>query len=103
MEENSLKAAEIAIKAADLIGGDRAETHGNMHRHFRDVAMLWNAYLSMRRETAAPLAPADVPHMMALLKMARTQSGAFNIDDSIDGAGYLACAGEVLAGQQFKR
>lgn len=98
-----MKAVEIAKQAADLVGGDRAETHGNMHHHFASVAGLWNAYLAARRDTAMPLSAADVPHMMALLKMARTQSGTFNIDDSVDGAGYMACAGEVIAGQRLRR
>jgi hypothetical protein len=33
--------------------------------------------------------------MMADLKKARTQGGLFNIDDFIDGVGYIACAGEI--------
>jgi len=90
-----VKAVEIARKAASLIGGDRAKTHGDMHQHFASVALLWNAYMMARRDAAAPLAAADVPHMMALLKIARTQSGAPNPDDFVDAAGYLSCAGEV--------
>lgn len=90
-----MKAAEIAGKAANLVSGDRAQTHGNMHVHFNSVALLWNAYLMSRRDTAAPLRASDVPKMMALLKLARTESGNENADDFIDGAGYLACAGEV--------
>jgi hypothetical protein len=30
------------------------------------------------------------------MKAARTQSGATNLDDYIDMAGYAACAGEVI-------
>jgi hypothetical protein len=40
--------------------------------------------------------------MMALLKIARTKSGSVNIDDWIDGSGYLACAGEV-ATKEYRR
>jgi hypothetical protein len=39
----------------------------------------------------------DVGNMMALMKVARQFSGEFNIDDFIDGCGYLACAGEIAA------
>ena len=35
--------------------------------------------------------------MMALLKIARTQSGAMNDDDAIDAIGYIACAGEIAS------
>lgn len=88
-----MKAAEIATKAAELVAGDRAATHGDMHAHFAHVATLWSAYLG--KQLDCPLDPADVGNMMALLKIARTRSGALNADDWIDGAGYLACAGEV--------
>lgn len=95
-----MKASEIANKAADLVGGDRAETHGDMHVHFAHVASLWTAFLG--KQLDYPLIAADVPHMMALLKMSRTKSGKPNIDDWIDGAGYMACAGEV-ASKEYKR
>jgi len=32
---------------------------------------------------------------MALLKIARAKNGTFNSDDFIDGAGYMALAGDV--------
>jgi hypothetical protein len=32
---------------------------------------------------------------MESMKIARRYTGAFNVDDYIDGAGYAACAGEV--------
>jgi hypothetical protein len=62
-----MNAPEIANKAAELVGGDRAESHGDMHQHF-----------------------------------ARTKSGSINVDDWIDGAGYLACAGEVST-REYRR
>jgi hypothetical protein len=33
--------------------------------------------------------------MMADLKKARAQGGAMNVDDFVDAAGYIACAGEI--------
>jgi hypothetical protein len=93
-----MNAPEIANKAAELVGGDRAESHGDMHAHFAHVASLWSAYLKLDR----PLSAVDVPHMMALLKIARTKSGSINVDDWIDGSGYLACAGEV-ATKEYRR
>tara|TARA_R110002153_G_scaffold266354_1_gene429599 strand:+ start:2781 stop:2891 length:111 start_codon:yes stop_codon:yes gene_type:complete len=32
---------------------------------------------------------------MALLKIARAKNGTFNLDDFIDGAGYMALAGDL--------
>lgn len=93
-----MNAPEIAQKAAELVGGDRAESHGDMHAHFAHVAALWSAYLKLEQ----PLNATDVPHMMALLKIARTKSGNINVDDWIDGAGYMACAGEV-ATKEYRR
>jgi hypothetical protein len=93
-----MNAPDIANKAAELVGGDRAESHGDMHQHFAHVAALWSAYLKLEQ----PLSVADVPHMMALLKIARTKSGSVNVDDWIDGAGYMACAGEV-ATKEYRR
>lgn len=89
-------AANIATKAAELVGGDRDRQHGAKEDNFRRIADVWNAYLGIRR-TDGPLSAVDVGHMMALMKIARTQSGALNVDDYVDGAGYLACAGEIAA------
>lgn len=88
-----MKASDIAGRAAELVSGDRAATHGDMHAHFAHVAALWSAYLG--KQLDCPLEAADVGNMMAILKIARTRSGELNVDDWIDGAGYLACAGEV--------
>ena len=89
------KAHEIAARAAELVGGDRDRQHGQKLDNFRRIADMWNAYLGIRRDTAKPLDPEEVGHMMALMKIARTQSGALNIDDYVDGAGYMACSGEI--------
>jgi hypothetical protein len=88
-----MKASDIATKAADLVSGDRAQTHGDMADNFARIADLWSAYLGRRLDTG--LSAVDVGNMMALLKIARTLSGQVNADDFVDGAGYLACAGEI--------
>lgn len=89
------RAVDIAGKAASLVGGDRDRQHGAKHDNFRRIAGVWNAWLSIRKEPAAPLDAHDVGCMMALMKLARTQSGALNVDDYVDACGYAACAGEV--------
>ncbi len=90
------KATEFATRAAELVGGDRAKTHGTKLENFTKIATLWNAYLTIRREPAAPLDAGDHAMMMVLLKIARTQHGGFNLDDLIDMAGYSTCAAEVM-------
>lgn len=85
-----MNAAEICKTASVLVSGDRAATHGNMVTNFTRVAALWNAYLG---ETV--VTPVDVGLMLALLKVARVKSGAHNLDNYIDLAGYAGCSGEV--------
>lgn len=86
-------ASAIAARASELVGGDRDRQHGKKRDNFENIAAVWNAYLNIRR--GDELDGTDVGHMMALMKIARTQSGSLNIDDYVDGAGYMACAGEV--------
>lgn len=90
-----MTAAEIAARAAELVAGDRQAQHGTKLQNFSNIATLWNAYLAIRREPDSPLTATDHANMMVLLKVARTQSGAFNPDDFLDMTGYAACAGEV--------
>lgn len=97
-----MNAPEIAQKAAELVGGDRAEQHGDKEKTFARIAAYWTTYIRSRPDPDAPLTSVDVGWMMADLKKARTQGGAFNIDDFIDGAGYIACAGEI-ASKTYRR
>lgn len=91
----SAVAPVLTERAADLVGGDREVQHGTKRKNFENIVTLWNAYLQIRRDPAAPLTIVDHAHMMVLLKIARTQHGAFNPEDSVDMVGYSACAGEV--------
>ena len=95
-----MKAQQIAQKAADLVSGDRAATHGDMAENFARIGDLWSAYLGKRLDTS--LSAVDVGNMMALLKIARTLSGQVNADDFVDGCGYMACAGEIAL-KQYRR
>lgn len=97
-----MNAVDLIEKAGDLVGGDRAEQHGDKHRNFANIASLWNAYLAIRPDPSAPISAADVGWMMADVKRARAQSGASNVDDWVDAIGYIACAGEI-ATVEFKR
>lgn len=90
-----MRATDIASKASDLVGGDRDRQHGAKRDNFARIAVVWNAWLDVRKDAAAPLDAHDVGVMMSLMKLARTQSGSLNLDDYVDACGYAACAGEV--------
>jgi hypothetical protein len=83
---------EFIATLTDIVTNDRAETHGDMHKVHRDIATLWNIYMSMRRNAPQPLLPTDVAMMLALMKIARSQNGAENADDLLDAAGYILVA-----------
>jgi hypothetical protein len=43
----------------------------------------------------ASITPGDVAVMMYCLKISRSTMGDFNMDDFVDGAAYMAIAGEM--------
>lgn len=90
-----MNAVDLINKAGELVGGDRATTHGNKHTNFENIARYWNAHIAAKN--GAALTGEDVGYMMALMKIARTHSGTQNDDDAVDGIGYIACAGEIAA------
>lgn len=94
------KAAEFLQHAASLVGADRETSHGPKKRNHDNIAALWQAYLDIRFDRDAPLSAVDVAHMMALLKVARTQLGNFNPDDYVDMAGYAGVAAEIRVAHQ---
>jgi hypothetical protein len=90
-----MKAADLLREAAALIAGPRAEMHGDMRDNHENIAELWNAFLRIRRDPTEPLTGAQVAICMALVKIARTQTGDDNPDDLRDAAGYCAIASEL--------
>lgn len=90
-----MNAVDLITRAGELVGGDRAITHGDKRANFENIARYWNAHIAAKN--GAELTGEDVGYMMALMKIARTHSGTQNDDDAIDGIGYIACAGEIAA------
>ena len=88
-------AHSILTEAANIVAGARNTTHGDKERSFDAIARMWNAYLSSRKDSGAPLSPVDVAHLMVLLKMCRYAHGKPEIDHHLDMAGYAAIAGEL--------
>jgi hypothetical protein len=90
-------AGDTLQQALALVGGERARTHGDKYINHSKIAEFWNAYLR-NAGSAVELDPTDVALMMALLKIARTQSGgAHNEDNYVDLAGYAGVAAETAA------
>ena len=90
-----MNVAEALRTATLLVDDDRAKVHGPREISLANIAELWNAYLGIRRDQKAPLDSSDVCKMMALLKIARMESGVFNSDNWIDACGYLAIGLEL--------
>ena len=80
--------SEVLAIAGDLINGDRQAHYGTPQDNFGTTAEMWTAYLGR------DISPADVCHMMALLKIARLKRGPHR-DSSIDACGYMALGAEV--------
>ena len=90
MVATTIKKTEDFLREAMVCTAEsRNKQHGDKARNHANIAKLWSWYL--KTEVTAY----DVAMCMALLKIARTKSGSLNKDDLIDGAAYLAIAGEM--------
>ena len=83
--------AEILESASTITCQGREEEYGSPENNFGTIAQYWSTY------TGALITAEDVACMMALLKIARIQSGKTKDDNYIDLAGYAACAGEIAS------
>lgn len=84
---------QILLDALDIINGDRLDAHGKPEDSFGQIARLWSAYLFDRLEL--PLDKRDVAILMALLKIARIQTGTAETDSFRDAAGYIGLAADM--------
>jgi hypothetical protein len=75
---------EILKKAADLISGERAKTHGEYTRLHTRISDLWSSYLKIN------LTASQVAFCMVLVKVARDEIGQPNPDDGLDASAYTA-------------
>ena len=81
----------ILDTAKEYVTKDRAADHGDMEDNFQRIADYWSVHLDQRIDAH------DVAVMMTLLKVARIKSNPRHMDNFIDGAGYLACGGELVS------
>ncbi len=88
-----MQRAEILDTAKEYVTKDRAATHGEAERNFGLTAAYWSAHLDVA------VSASDVAVMMTMLKLARIKSNPDNMDNWVDGCGYLACGGEIAWGE----
>ena len=89
-----MNAEQILEHARNLVSGDRRAQHGDAHTNFGNIAIMWSAFMAIRRDPSASLSRSDVADMMELMKLARRQTGSVNEDDAVDGSAYAAFSGE---------
>ena len=94
-----MNTTEILEKTKKLVSASRHDKHGDKVINHENIARLWTGYLVNKFKLNFVILPEDVANLMSLLKIARTQAGAFNLDDHVDAAGYAAISGEIA----FKR
>ena len=93
-----MKKEEILMKASELISSKRQDTHGDCFKNHSQIADLWSVFLDGKLKPMKEITPGDVAIMMCLLKISRSTMGDFNLDDFVDGAAYMAIAGEMNNG-----
>lgn len=100
----SKDAGDILRRAALIVEGDRAESHGDARECLQATAELWGALLSlMGKAPAKPLEARDVAILMGGLKVARMYRGKESSNDNyVDLAGYAALAGAVSGVDKVK-
>ena len=87
---------EILREANDLIHGDRQKAYGPPAENFQRIADGWAVI------GGAPVTPEQVALCMAWLKIARLRVGPHR-DSYVDGAAYLALAGELGLAKKSSR
>ena len=76
--------------AKQMVCGHREAEYGTPEDNFKRIATYWSTY------KGTEFTACDVAIMMALLKVARIQSGNATTDSFVDLAGYAACGAEII-------
>lgn len=90
MKTELLNRLDILQQAAELTLGDRNDQHGDPFPNHNNIAQIWSVILGRT------IAPFEVALCMAGLKLARLSGNPDNKDSYVDGAAYLAIAGELF-------
>jgi len=85
---------EILTEAEKCVCNGRNIQYGEPEDNFNTIAKLWSAFLDIE------IAAWQVAAMMMLMKNARIKSSKGRDKDSwVDTAGYSACGGELMPGE----
>lgn len=89
-----MKASEMLIHTAGLVGGQRAEDYGDKTINHQRIANLWNYWLNERGSPSA-ITAYDAAMMMLMLKLARLMHSPGHQDSHVDIAGYASVLEEI--------
>lgn len=81
--------AEILSEANRLTHGPRDGVYGSPQLNHERIAAIWSVILGME------VTPAQAALCMAGLKIARLAASPDHVDSYVDGAAYMAIAGEL--------
>jgi hypothetical protein len=84
----------ILEEAIRITGGDRQRDYDHPKPNHERIAVMWNAYLSIRVDPLGPISAADAAYMMILLKVARDVKTPKR-DSVVDIAGYARCVARI--------
>jgi hypothetical protein len=90
-----VKREEILDTAKKYVTQNRNKEYGEPEDNFKTIASFWTTYLAQRHNIEIKIDAVDVAVMQALLKIARLAENPTKDDNWIDGAGYMACGGEI--------
>jgi hypothetical protein len=82
-----MNAGDFLTEAKAIIQ-DRGMDYGHPSDNMQRTAALWSSYLEM------PITDYQVANCMALVKLARSMESG-KVDNYIDGAAYMAIAGQL--------
>ena len=89
IQNKPLNRIDILGQAAELTLGDRNDSYGDPFPNHDNIARIWSVILGRTIE------PFEVALCMAGLKIARLSGNPANQDSYVDGAAYMAIAGEL--------
>ena len=91
VESNLTSKREIILgKAIELTTGNREDHHGKVYENMESLSKIWARRLGVDSK------PHQAALMLADLKLMRIWNGKSDfVDHFVDGAGYMAIAGEV--------
>jgi hypothetical protein len=90
----------ILHHAHELVFGERNEAYGHPSENFDNIALLWNAYISIKQHYqgrgSVLLNNIDIAALNILQKVARVAVNQSHMDSWTDIAGYAGTAERII-------